>query len=128
VSVITSRRNQENDQVEIQKDQTNIQKILRKKNIEDKVSETFNRIYNIYNSIWSNHLRNGNIINLSLILNRKMRTLIIMLCVLFIYSCTNTRQSVGITTNPLSSKMEDKTKLQWKITWGKIRPKEDDDD
>ena len=68
MSVITSRRNQENDQVEIQKDQTNIQKILREKKQEDKVSETFNRIYNIYNSIWSNHLHNGNIINLSLIL------------------------------------------------------------
>jgi hypothetical protein len=68
VPVITSRRNQENDQVEIQKDQTNIQKILREKKQEDKVSETFNRIYNIYNSIWSNHLHNGNIINLFLIL------------------------------------------------------------
>ena len=68
MSVITLRRNQKKDQVEIQKDQINIQKILRKKNIEDKVSETFNRIYNIYNSIWSNHLHNGNIINLFLIL------------------------------------------------------------
>ena len=45
-------------------------------------------------------------------------------------ACTfeNTRQSIGITTNPLSSKIEDKTKLQWKITFGKIRPKEDTDD
>ena len=43
-------------------------------------------------------------------------------------SFENTRQSIGITTNPLSSKMEDKTKLQWKITFGKIRPKEDTDD
>ena len=68
MSVITLRRNQENDQVEFQKDQTNIQKILREKKQEDKVSETFNRIYNIYNSIWSNHLHNGNIINLFLIL------------------------------------------------------------
>ena len=39
-----------------------------------------------------------------------------------------TRQSIGITTNPLSSKMEEKTKLNWKITFGKIRPKEDTDD
>ena len=46
---------------------------------------------------------------------------------LFIYACENTRQSIGITTNPLSTKMEEKTKLQWKITWGKIRPKEDED-
>ena len=45
-------------------------------------------------------------------------------------SCSfeNTRQSIGITTNPLSTKMEEKTKLNWKITFGKIRPKEDTDD
>ena len=43
-------------------------------------------------------------------------------------SFENTRQSIGITTNPLSSKMEEKTKLNWKITFGKIRPKEDTDD
>ena len=42
-------------------------------------------------------------------------------------SFENTRQSIGVTTNPLSTKMEEKTKLQWKITWGKIRPKEDED-
>ena len=47
---------------------------------------------------------------------------------LFIYACENTRQSIGITTNPLSTKMEEKTKLQWKITFGKIRPKEDTDE
>ena len=62
-----------------------------------------------------------------------MRELVIVLfLVLFIGSITacsfeNTRQSVGITTNPLSTKMEEKTKLNWKITWGKIRPKEDED-
>ena len=45
-------------------------------------------------------------------------------------ACTfeNTKQSVGVTTNPFSTKMEEKTKFNWKITWGKIRPKEDDDD
>ena len=43
-------------------------------------------------------------------------------------SFENTRQSIGITTNPLSTKMEEKTKLNYKITFGKIRPKEDDDD
>ena len=40
----------------------------------------------------------------------------------------NTRQSIGVTTNPLSTKMEEKTKFQWKITFGKIRPKEDTDE
>jgi len=45
-------------------------------------------------------------------------------------ACDNTRQSIGITTKPLQSgkKFEDSTKLNWKITWGKIRPKEDSDD
>jgi hypothetical protein len=44
-------------------------------------------------------------------------------------ACENTRQSIGITTKPLASddKFEDSTKLNWKITWGKIRPKEDED-
>ena len=52
---------------------------------------------------------------------------ILVIVLLGLYGCENTRQSIGVTTNPLSSKMEDKTKLNWKITWGKIRPKEDED-
>ena len=56
-----------------------------------------------------------------------MKYVAVVVLTLFIYSCENTRQSIGITTNPLSTKMEEKTKLQWKITWGKIRPKEDED-
>ena len=62
-----------------------------------------------------------------------MRYLIVFLfLVLFIgglTACENTRQSIGLTTKPLSSgkKFEDSTKLNWKITWGKIRPKEDED-
>ena len=47
---------------------------------------------------------------------------------LLIVACENTRQSIGVTTNPFSTKMEEKTKLNWKITFGKIRPKEDTDD
>ena len=32
-------------------------------------------------------------------------------------ACTfeNTKQSVGVTTNPFSTKMEEKTKFNWKI-------------
>ena len=58
-----------------------------------------------------------------------MRIVIIPMILLFIYACENTRQSIGITTKPLASgkKFEDSTKLNWKITWGKIRPKEDED-
>ena len=47
---------------------------------------------------------------------------------LLIVACEKTRQSIGVTTNPFSTKMEEKTKLNWKITFGKIRPKEDTDD
>ena len=56
-----------------------------------------------------------------------MNYVLIVVLSLFIYACENTRQSIGITTNPLSTKMEEKTKFQWKITFGKIRPKEDED-
>ena len=52
----------------------------------------------------------------------------IVMCSFLLVACENTRQSIGITTNPLSTKMEEKTKLQWKITFGKIRPKEDIDE
>ena len=57
-----------------------------------------------------------------------MKYVLIVALALFIYSCENTRQSIGVTTNPLSTKMEEKTKFQWKITFGKIRPKEDTDE
>ena len=52
----------------------------------------------------------------------------IVMCSFLLVACENTRQSIGITTNPISTKMEEKTKLQWKITFGKIRPKEDIDE
>ena len=61
-----------------------------------------------------------------------MKYIMICLTVLLI-SCSfeNTRQSVGISTKPLLSgeKLENSTKLNWKITWGKIRTsKEDEED
>jgi|TARA_R100001530_G_scaffold25492_1_gene20576 hypothetical protein len=47
----------------------------------------------------------------------------------FLTGCwENVRQSIGISTNPFSTKMEEKTKLNYKIIFGKVRPKEDDDD
>ena len=54
---------------------------------------------------------------------------ILLLIILFVSACEKTKQTIGISTKPLSSgkKFEDSTKLNWKITWGKIRPKEDDD-
>jgi hypothetical protein len=44
-----------------------------------------------------------------------------------VVGCENVRQSIGITTNPFSNKFEEKTKLNYKIIFGKVRPKEDDD-
>ena len=54
---------------------------------------------------------------------------ILFLIILFVSACENTKQTIGLSTKPLQSgkKFEDSTKLNWKITWGKIRPKEDDD-
>ena len=63
---------------------------------------------------------------------RWVRYLIMFLWVclfIAITGCENTKQSIGISTKPLQSgeDFENSTKLNWKITWGKIRPKEDDD-
>ena len=57
-------------------------------------------------------------------------TIIIVLIFIFLLlaGCENMKQSIGISTNPFSSKFEEKTKLNYKIIFGKIRPKEDDDD
>ena len=42
---------------------------------------------------------------------------------LFLSSCDNTRQKIGISTKPLQSgdQLKNSTKLNWSITWGKIR-------
>ena len=47
---------------------------------------------------------------------------------LFIYACENTRHSIGISGKPLSTKFEENVKVNYKIIFGKVRPKEDDDD
>ena len=58
-----------------------------------------------------------------------MRYLLLAVFRLFLTGCfENVRQSIGISTNPFSTKMEEKTKLNYKIIFGKVRPKEDDDD
>ena len=54
-----------------------------------------------------------------------------ILCILvFTLSCENTRHSIGVTAKPFAKgdKMEDSVKLNYKIIFGKVRPKEDDDD
>jgi len=58
-----------------------------------------------------------------------MRYLLLIIFMFFLTGCwENVRQSIGISTNPFSTKMEEKTKLNYKIIFGKVRPKEDDDD
>ena len=52
---------------------------------------------------------------------------IVLFLTLFLSSCENIRHSIGISTNPFSTKFEEKTKLNYKIIFGKVRPKEDDD-
>ena len=60
-----------------------------------------------------------------------MRYLTIFLfTILFLSACENTRHSVGVVAKPFAKgdKMEDSIKLNYKIIFGKVRPKEDDDD
>jgi hypothetical protein len=60
-----------------------------------------------------------------------MRYLTIFLfIILFLSACENTRHSIGVTAKPFAKgdKMEDSVKLNYKIIFGKVRPKEDDDD
>ena len=60
-----------------------------------------------------------------------MKYLVLLLFLaLFLGACENTRHSVGVTAKPFAKgdKMEDSIKLNYKIIFGKVRPKEDDDD
>ena len=59
-----------------------------------------------------------------------MRYLTIFLFISLLYGCENTRHSVGVVAKPFAKgdKMEDSIKLNYKIIFGKVRPKEDDDD
>jgi|TARA_R110002110_G_scaffold7535_2_gene38021 hypothetical protein len=57
-----------------------------------------------------------------------MKYLFLILFMFFLVGCfENVKQTIGVSTNPFSSKIEEKTKLNYKIIFGKIRPKEDDD-
>ena len=57
-----------------------------------------------------------------------MKYLTIFLFIILV-GCENVKQSIGITTKPFQSgeQFENNTKLNFKIIFGKIRPKEDDD-
>ena len=57
-----------------------------------------------------------------------MRYLIICLFLtLLLSACENTKHTIGVSGQPLSTKMDESVKFNYKITFGKIRPKEDDD-
>jgi len=57
-----------------------------------------------------------------------MRYLTIFLFIILL-GCQNVKQTIGISTKPFQSgeSFENSTKINYKITLGKIRPKEDDD-
>ena len=59
-----------------------------------------------------------------------MRYLIIVFIIIMLSACENTRHSMGVTAKPFAKgdKMEDSVKFNYKIVFGKVRPKEDDDD
>ena len=58
-----------------------------------------------------------------------MRYFLVIIFLVLLTGCwENMRQSIGISTNPFSTKFEEKTKVNYKIIFGKVRPKEDDDD
>jgi hypothetical protein len=58
-----------------------------------------------------------------------MRYFLLIIFLVLLTGCwENMRQSIGISTNPFSNKFEEKTKVNYKIIFGKVRPKEDDDD
>ena len=57
-----------------------------------------------------------------------MRYITIFLFIILL-GCENIKQTIGISTKPFQSgeSFENSTKINYKITLGKIRPKEDDD-
>ena len=61
---------------------------------------------------------------------RYLTIFLFIILLLFTGACENTRHSVGVTAKPFAKgdKMEDSVKLNYKIIFGKVRPKEDNDD
>ena len=58
-----------------------------------------------------------------------MVLLVLVLLIGGLTACENVKQTIGISTKPFQSgeSFENSTKINYKITLGKIRPKEDDD-
>ena len=90
-------------------------------------------MYFVYFESFLKSLRNSGIFHKKFLDCDIKSWLVAMLCMtalLFLLSCENTRHSVGVTAKPFAKgdKMEDSIKLNYKIIFGKVRPKEDDDD
>ena len=57
-----------------------------------------------------------------------MRYLVLVVFLGLLTGCfENVRQSIGISGKPLSTNAEQGIKMNYKIIFGKVRPKEDDD-
>ena len=57
-----------------------------------------------------------------------MKYVLLIIFMFFLVGCfENVRQSIGVSTKPFSKNFEEGTKLNYKIIFGKVRPKEDDD-
>ena len=56
--------------------------------------------------------------------------IIVGLLFLFAVGCENTRHSIGVTAKPFATgdKMEDSVKLNYKVIFGKVRNKNEEDD
>ena len=52
----------------------------------------------------------------------------VLFLTLFLSSCENIRHSIGITGKPLSTDMEQNLKMNYKIVFGKVRNKNEEDD
>ena len=49
------------------------------------------------------------------------------LMLIFLVGCENIKQTIGVSGKPLSKNAQENIKMNYKITFGKIRPKEDGD-
>ena len=53
---------------------------------------------------------------------------ILLFIILFVSACDNTRHSIGISGKPLSDDYEQNIKMNYKIIFGKVRNKNEEDD
>ena len=53
---------------------------------------------------------------------------ILLFIILFVSACDNTRHSIGISGKPLSTDFEQGVKMNYKIIFGKVRNKNEEDD